>query len=92
MVGAVLTAAAYQLPQLIIGRIILGCGVGELRQPPTVPRLPRLLASTKNMPSLKVPVQHRSNGAVQHFGRDACILLAGMLPAILWIFLLLFCS
>lgn len=30
MVGAVLTAAAYHLPQLVIGRVVLGFGVGEL--------------------------------------------------------------
>ena len=27
--GAILTACAYHLPQLVIGRIVLGCGVGE---------------------------------------------------------------
>ena len=28
IVGAVLTASAYQLPQLVVGRIVLGAGVG----------------------------------------------------------------
>ena len=27
--GAVLTAAAYHLPQLVVGRVVLGLGVGE---------------------------------------------------------------
>ena len=30
MTGAVLTAAAYHLIQLVIGRVVLGFGVGEL--------------------------------------------------------------
>lgn len=28
LIGAVLTSAAYQLPQLVIGRVVLGFGVG----------------------------------------------------------------
>ncbi len=27
--GAVLTAAAYHLPQLVVGRVVLGLGVGQ---------------------------------------------------------------
>ena len=27
--GAILTACAYHLPQLVVGRIVLGFGVGE---------------------------------------------------------------
>ena len=30
IVGAVLTASAFQLPQLVVGRIVLGAGVGGL--------------------------------------------------------------
>ena len=28
IVGAILTASAFQLPQLVVGRIVLGFGVG----------------------------------------------------------------
>lgn len=28
LIGAVLTSAAYELPQLVIGRVVLGFGVG----------------------------------------------------------------
>lgn len=30
IIGAVLTTSAFQLPQLVIGRIVLGFGVGEV--------------------------------------------------------------
>ena len=32
IIGAILTASAYQLPQLVVGRIVLGAGVGEVFQ------------------------------------------------------------
>lgn len=28
LIGAALTSASYHLPQLVIGRVVLGCGVG----------------------------------------------------------------
>ena len=41
--GAVLTAAAYHLPQLVVGRVVLGFGVGELTAAAPWPR-PDVLA------------------------------------------------
>ncbi len=66
--GAILTASAYHLPQLVIGRVVLGFGVGELH--PSI--VPYQTAAKVSLPVLLLPRESLCPLCPQRHVRSQC--------------------